>query len=365
MADQPPTAPRYYTCIDGKVSGPLVQGTLLELVAKGMIGSGDLVVEEGSEIWRPVREVFPDGTSTVTSTPAPRRVPPVVEQAAADKKGARGQRVILLLAGIIVLAAAAGLLGASAKGRKRESATIAEIEDYRVRHRNGGTPPLFQAARDGRADLVVRLMDEGESIRESIEPYSGEHPLHAAAASGLPEVVKLVLAHASDPNVTDKDGGTPLHLAAASGNLDVVRLLFAAGATMDHEDRSGHRPIHCAASAGHVEMLKLLHEAGAPLDVRAGPRARLAGQRDKNDSQLSSLLLRQGINAVDGDQPIHAAARRGKVEVVRYLLEQGIKPDAPDNNKRTPRDYAEQEGPLEGGRLEVVELLQRQSSPSQ
>lgn len=365
MADQRPTAPRYYTCIDGKVSGPLGHDTLQELVSKGMVGGDDLVAEEGSEIWKPVREVFPDGTSTVSSTPAPRHVPPVVEQAAADQKGARGQRVVLLLAGIVVLAAAAGLLGASAKGRKREAATIAEIEDYRVRYRNGGTPPLFQAASDGRADLVVRLMDEGESIRESIEPYSGEHPLHAAAASGQPDVVKLLLDRGSDPDAPDNDGGRPLHNAAASKSLEVAQLLLAAGAPLDRENRYGHLPIHCAAAEGDVEMVKLLHKAGSPLDARGGAGIHFAGQRDKNDSQLSSLLLRQGINPIDGDQPIHAAARRGKVEVVRYLLEQGIKPDAPDNNKRTPRDYAEQEGPLEGGRLEVVELLQRQSSPSQ
>lgn len=260
----------------------------------------------------------------------------------------------------IICALLVATVGFAATGCRKGPLVSEEISQLEARHAAGGTPPLYAACEQGRMDLAQGLFEKGYGPHTGLEQESGEYPIHAAAKSGRPQLVKLLLDRGAEVDANDSLEGRPLHQAAEGGHVEAARILLAAGARIDHENRYGHLPIHCAAFGGSVEMLKLLKDAGAALDAKAGPQKPMRSNRLERDPQVSGLLLRAGINTVDGAQPMHVAARRGKVAVVAYLLEQGIAPDVPDNNKRTPKDYAEQEGPLAGGRLEVVELLGRQ-----
>ena len=223
---------------------------------------------------------------------------------------------------------------------------------------------MYRACQEGRLDLVKVLFERGYGPHSGLENESGEYPIHAAAGSGQPELVRFLLDRGAEIEADDSKGGRPLHLAAEGGHVEAARVLLAAGARIDRENRYGYLPIHCAASGGSVEMVRLLKDAGAALDSKTGPEKPMRKNELERDPAVSASFLRAGINLIDGEQPIHIAARRGKVAMVAYLLEQGVSPDATDNNKRTPKDYAELEGPLEGGRLEVVELLGGQISHS-
>lgn len=56
-------------------------------------------------------------------------------------------------------------------------------------------------------------------------PSSGRTCLHAAAAFGLADVVKLLLLASANPNPVSSDGNTPLSLAISNGHTDVANLL--------------------------------------------------------------------------------------------------------------------------------------------
>jgi ankyrin repeat protein len=90
----------------------------------------------------------------------------------------------------------------------------------------------------------------------------------------------------------------PLLEAVMRGRGAEVRKLLRAGANPNQRDRFGPA-MHDAAERGALDLVRLLHKHGAKLDER--------------DSQ--------------GMTPLFLASRRGKLEVVRYLLAKGASVD--------------------------------------
>ncbi|CAJ1388548.1 unnamed protein product [Effrenium voratum] len=88
-------------------------------------------------------------------------------------------------------------------------------------------------------------------------------PLHFAA-SGSPEVVKLLLAHGADKDKLDYTGKTPLDLAKArifeTSHREVVTLLKAAGAKTGEEVKAGSLGCCCHAKEVLVLLVSLACE---------------------------------------------------------------------------------------------------------
>jgi ankyrin repeat protein len=89
-------------------------------------------------------------------------------------------------------------------------------------------PPIVDAAWDGDATEVTRLLDAG--ARVGVRGPDGWTPLLAAAAAGHAGVVEVLLARGADPNQAAPDGLTPLAAARIGDHLAVVRRLLQAGA---------------------------------------------------------------------------------------------------------------------------------------
>ena len=60
-----------------------------------------------------------------------------------------------------------------------------------------------------------------------------------AAKNGDKNIVKLLLQHGADPNITDINGSSPLHWAAQASFGDIVELLLEQGAEVNEQAR-GH-----------------------------------------------------------------------------------------------------------------------------
>jgi uncharacterized protein len=214
---------------------------------------------------------------------------------------------------------------------------------------------------------------------------------------GCDAAAALLLGAGAAVYASDGNGATPLHLAAASGNVRLIRRLLAAGACVHFvacfsSPHSGGMPHHLAASRGRCEVLALLLDSEAqvrPLSAGAdgegahagwqewwlaacsrpsiccaslalAPRQieamdgdgktalhLAAGACDADDDNAgeaaaaaTELLLQRGARVdardIEGAVPLHDAARRRHLEVMRLLLDHGAEVDAQDHDAWTP-----------------------------
>ncbi|CAL1240721.1 ankyrin repeat domain-containing protein [Candidatus Methylocalor cossyra] len=119
-----------------------------------------------------------------------------------------------------------------------------------------GTPPLVEACRAGRADLVQGLLAAGAD--PNCTDPGGNDALWAACRSGDVNTVALLLAAGADPNRANGAGTTSLVQAASSGKTAIVALLLQAGADPQLKAGDGPSALECAAN---LEVLKLLRRA--------------------------------------------------------------------------------------------------------
>ena len=121
----------------------------------------------------------------------------------------------------------------------------------------------------------------------------GHDALHQAAAEGDADVVARLLASGTDLGIADNMGNTALHLACQQGWLDASRLLLEAGAPVDAIDAYGNTPLWRAVFAfqgGDPALIRLLLEAGADPDRK--------NYSDRSPRDMALTFDRPGIRTV-------------------------------------------------------------------
>ena len=115
---------------------------------------------------------------------------------------------------------------------------------------------------------------------------AGRTGLHYAALEGDVVRAEELLAGGAGASVADDQGFTPLHFAAQSNKPEVVRLLVARGADFDRVNRVGNTALGLAVfnSEGRGEVIETLLEAGADPDKEnsAGVSPRVLAERIAN-----------------------------------------------------------------------------------
>jgi hypothetical protein len=180
--------------------------------------------------------------------------------------------------------------------------------------------PLYYAALCGFQDLVEHLVFK---YPEHVNARGGHYvtPLMAALAGEHFQTARFLRDKGADPNVGGNDDVTPLHSAAYYRQLQMVQaLLLEYKADVDVRESSGETPLHYLSNTpASSQNVSQLHN-------------------------VSRFLIEHGANVnarrVDLSTPLHKAARYGRIEFVRVLLEYGASVDAEDNNGRTPFQVA-------------------------
>ncbi len=187
---------------------------------------------------------------------------------------------------------------------------------------------LSEAAWLGSFDSVKLLGDRprGPSMQHALHALDqrGFAPVHYAAASGHAQVVALLLALGTHPELADNGGNTALYWAVSGGHLAVAQVLLTAGASPVAPNADGETPL-----------------LRAVLDAPELTR-QLLGARRANPNPPA---------LVDGITPLHLASAIGNVSVLLALLEHGAHTNVVDDEGDTPLIYAVREGQLEAANV--------------
>ena len=158
---------------------------------------------------------------------------------------------------------------------------------------------LLNSSRDGDIEGVIHaLNNRGSKDRASNSRLT---PLLAAAKNGHTDICGILLAAGgADVNEIESDTlNTALHFAVLDDNKALVEALLSWGAKVDQQAYCGDTALYLACQEGYMDCFETLTKEGANL-------------------RLSPL---------NGCQPIHIAATKNRVQIVKSLMELGVSPD--------------------------------------
>jgi ankyrin repeat protein len=380
-------APLHFASLNGRLEAlEMLLGCGADITVRGRNGETPLDLASGGESAQVVSFLVKHGTD-VTSCDNNGWTP----LHTASKSGNRHIVQLLLNEGADVDARNADnqtpLALASESGAVDVSRVLIERGAYVNSSDDRGWTSLCSASRLGHLEVVRLLLDYGaDANSQGADVWS---PLHLATVSGHLKIAGLLIQHGADVDSRNPSQETALNLSSRNGELEIARLLLKCGSKVNSQDNKGWAPLHSALRAGDFDIARLLLEWGAdidlltgagetPLDLASGDGrhevANFLGERkgradawsseDLNPSDgpsqhwqtdLTHSSLNQGVDESSSDEettPMHVAARRGHLPVLRSLLKQGTHVDERNANYQTSLDVASSVG-----RLDVVSLL--------
>ncbi len=168
--------------------------------------------------------------------------------------------------------------------------------------------------------------------------------LRKAAKRGNLDDVRRLISEGADVDDRDSRGNTPIYYAAVEGHASVVEALARADADIDVTNSFGSTPLHVASRRGHCDVIRVLAAHGADLNVSNLP----GGNRNVRGDAFSGAAL-PGLKR---GTPLEKAARSGKFEAVKCLVEVGV---------ALPAREAVNQAQLKG-HTEIAEFITRATS---
>jgi ankyrin len=230
---------------------------------------------------------------------------------------------------------------------KRDTAAVRSLLAKKVDVNAPGTdgsPALHWAVRVDDAATARLLL--GAGAQATLANRYGLTPMAIAAGNGSASMIAILLDAGADANAPDPAGDTPLMSVARVGRADAVTLLLDRGAKVDATDTTYQQTaLMVAVRENHPEIVKLLIARGASVNVRTR-----VGRAPAWVLPNSQPGFGHGIGIVRGGSPdrgrraptpggmtpLMYAARDGRMETARMLLEAGADINVRDANDITP-----------------------------
>ncbi|CAI6334359.1 unnamed protein product [Periconia digitata] len=224
--------------------------------------------------------------------------------------------------------------------------------------------PLHLASATGLIEVVQLLLDKGidanvahRKYETGVQRATGSGQKHAAASTALhyaigngrTEITQLLVDSGADVNLPSARGETPLGIAISVPYESIVRILLAGHADVDAPTGFGMTPLHMTVESGLTGIVKLLLDAGANVSPSGFMPLHMAVRQDY--AAIVKLLLdaKADVHATDdsGQTPLHHAGQyaphnrtQERVKIIRLLLENGADINMRDINSDTALNYA-------------------------
>lgn len=243
---------------------------------------------------------------------------------------------------------------------------------------------LHDFAETGDLDAVKNFLYINGEINVDVDVNAknnnGETALHIAAKNDRREVVDALLGLMTEEtiNIKNKDGKTALYLAVESESTGTVEEFFRSSTrrgniniNVDASSPPDHRSIlRVAVGTGNVEIFNLLLKHGAVLEnindllqtAVENEHVEIVGELVEYVIGLNKPIMFGGWRQKNVEEEnarincltkvLHFAAKKGRVDIIKNLLEKGVQVDAKDANNKTALHFA-----AEAGEPEVVAML--------
>lgn len=134
-------------------------------------------------------------------------------------------------------------------------------DDNRLRL-NGDSKSIHDAVANDSIMAVDHYLKTAKVGVNARDRSNGDSPLHIAARHGRDAIARMLIHNGANIDQRNKNGFAPLHTAAA-GSLALVTLLWVKGADMEARDRNGYTPLMRAARKGRYDCCRFLVDRGA------------------------------------------------------------------------------------------------------
>lgn len=212
--------------------------------------------------------------------------------------------------------------------------------------------PLRHAALNSHLELCQLLLEYGANPNTSSD---GDYLISESIKGGNLEVVKILIEHGAEIDVTDSEGQNALQKAAVKGDKALVAYLLDHGADVYHADGNGFTSTHFAARNGFAEIVQLLIDNGAD-PQRQTSDGRTPLHSCYHHAETAHTLLKNGVDVnkvtKHGFSPLYIAAYTGNVDVVKILLSYN-----PDLELTSPDRHPALIAATLLGKTEVMRLL--------
>ncbi|KAF4456693.1 hypothetical protein F53441_1249 [Fusarium austroafricanum] len=191
-------------------------------------------------------------------------------------------------------------------------------------------------------DLQVNTTKELKSLllnQPVTLPRRKETSLYCAAMRGSIKIVKLLIRHGADVNVSLWNHETPLTVAAARNHVAIAEELLFHGASVDARKSRGETPMAIAVRFGNLEMVKLLEQANpSALQYMDASGANLLFAAAHSSSRIFNYLASKGVDPYhynrEGDSMLSIALCRPNF--LEYVNHSRIALLPPPHRHRSP-----------------------------
>ena len=207
--------------------------------------------------------------------------------------------------------------------------------------------PIMSAALKGQLHVFEILLKKGCNVQ--LVDTRDNNILHLACIKRKDRIVKYILWHGIiSVETKGVRGRTPIMLSARSGCRKCFDLLLKNGSDLNAVDNFNNTILHCASEGGYVHMIKYVHSRGkVSLDVTrpSGVTLMMIAAWYGRMKAFDYLLSKGGdVQATEnkGNNVLHIACMRGRVEMVKHLLKLNlVDPNQRNHQGMTPLQIAE------------------------